>query len=201
MKKNLIPIAIVLFSAALLIVAFSANEPKPQFALQAEQVLTDLGEFEHVTNSQVPGMIEDTNAYTFVDLRSPYDFDVKHIEGAVNIPTAFLLDEENLNALDDFQRAGQTVVLYGQTERESIGPWTLLYSLGYENTKILMGGFACLEELDANCPTTMAQYDYAKIASQGGIKEVEVIKKKPVPKKKKTIPVQKKVKVEEEGGC
>jgi rhodanese-related sulfurtransferase len=200
-KKNALPIVILIIGVSLLLLAVSKNKPASSFEITAQEMLTKLDGFEHVTGSQAREMQNDTDQYVFVDLRSPYDFEVKHIAHAINIPTAFVLDKENMDLFKEYLSADKTVVLYSQTERESISPWMLLYELGFTNTKVLMGGFDCFVEETEDCPTTMSRYDYAKIAAQGGIKEVEVIKKKPVAKKKKAIPVQKKVKVEDEGGC
>ena len=201
MKKNIVPIVILTLGIVILIFALSKNNSKSPFTVTNQEMLAAFEGFEHVLNSDALEMQNDTENYVFVDLRSPYDFEVAHVANAINIPTAFLLEKENMTLLKEQFAAEKTIVLYSQTERESISPWILLYQLGFTNTKVLMGGFECFVDQEANCPTTYPQYDFAKIASQGGIKEVEVIKEKPVAKKKKIIPVQKKVKVEEEGGC
>jgi rhodanese-related sulfurtransferase len=201
MKKNIIPIVILILGLAILFFALVGNKSKSPFTVNNQEMLATFDGYEHVLNYEALEMQNDTDAYVFLDLRSPYDFEVAHVANAINIPTAFLLEPENMNKLKALFKAEKTVVLYGQTERESISPWILLYQMGFTNTKVLMGGFDCFKDQDATCPTTYANYDFAKIASQGGIKEVEVIKEKPIAKKKKAIPVQKKVKVEEEGGC
>ena len=64
-----------------------------------------------------------------------------------------------------------------------------------------MGGFDCYASQNGDCPTEFAKYDYAKISKQGGIKEVEVVKKAAPVAKKKEIPIVKKEKQEAEGGC
>ena len=202
-KKNIVPLAILILGVVFFIMAMlKNNEPSP-FKITPEEMLVKLDNVEHVTNSDALEMQKDTDKYIFVDLRSPYDFEVSHIENALNIPTAFLLDNENVKALNDFLESEKTVVLYGKTEREAISPWYLLYQMGLSNTKILYGGFECFTEKKADCPNSYPKYDYAKISKQGGLKEVEVIKEKPkAPAKKKAeIRVQKKVKAQDEGGC
>ena len=199
-KTQRIFIAVLIIGLLLLAGIMVKKAPKAPFKMTAQEMLVNLDGFEHVTKSQALSLKDKTEEYVFVDLRSPYDFEVKHIHNAINIPTAFLLDQENMDAFKDYMESGKTVVLYGQTERESLSPWMLLYELGFTNTKVLLGGFSCFIQEKADCPTTMSRYDYAKIASSGGEKQVEIIKKKPA-KKKKAIPVKKKVKVEEEGGC
>ena len=200
-KKNIISIAILLLGITLLFVGTLKKNPDASFTITAQEMLLNVDDFEHVTNSQALKMQSDTNEYVFVDLRSPYDFEVKHIDNAINIPTAFLLDEENMSVFNEYLESGKTIVLYGQTERESISPWFLLYEIGITNTKVLLGGFDCFIETKDDCANETAKYDYLKISKQGGLKEVEVIKKIAPVKKKKAIPVQKKVKMEDEGGC
>ena len=103
------------------------------------------------------------NNYVFIDLRSPYDFEVKHIANAVNIPTAFILDDENIATFKSYLNDHKTVVLYGQAERESISPWILLTEIGFTNTKVLLGGFECYNGNKPKCMGGSAQYNFAKI--------------------------------------
>lgn len=200
-KKNILPLAIMILGIFILVFALAKDQDKSPFTVSTDEMLATFEGFEHVLNFEASELQNDTDAYVFVDLRSPYDFEIAHVDNAINIPTAFLLEDASIDVLESFVDEEKTVVLYAQTERESISPWIMLYQLGFTNTKVLMGGFDCFVDQDADCPTTYAQFNFAKIASQGGMKEVEVIKKKSVPKKKKEIPVQPKVKVEDEGGC
>jgi len=202
-KKNIIPIIILLLGITILLVALLKKEPRSRFTITPQEMLSNLENVEHVTNMDAPELQQDTDNFIFVDLRSPYEFEVKHIENSINIPTAFLLDVENITVFEESLKMNKTVVLYGQIERDAVSPWFLLHQMGMTNTKILYGGFECLTENKAACPTGYPRYNYAKISTQGGIKEVEVIKEKPKAplQKKKEIPIVKKVKQEAEGGC
>lgn len=202
-KKNILSILILIVGVALLFLNGMKEDTSASFKITGQELLAYLEDAEYVTNSQALQLQKETDAYVFIDLRSPVDYQLDHIENAINIPTATLLDEENMSLYKGYMEAGRTMVLYGQWERESLSPWFLLYQLGMTNTKVLLGGFECYKNPEGNCYSESIRYDYAKIASQGGIKEVEVIKKKPKPqvKKKKEIPVEKKVKMEAEGGC
>ena len=103
------------------------------------------------------------------------------------------------------------MVLYGQTERGSIGAWYILRQLGMTNCMVLQGGFDCFNEPDKACSSERPEFDFAEIASSGGIKEVEIRKEvaayekiapvESTPEEKKEIKVEKKVKMEAEGGC
>ena len=158
---------------------------------------------EHVTIAHALKMIEEDDDCIFIDLRSPYDFHAKHIKNAIPMSIANLLDKENLNLFKEYNKSGKTMVLYGKTERDAIAPCILLYQLGFTNVKVLSGGFDCFTDENSYCPNGVAKYNYAEIAEQGGVKEVKVVIEKPkeLPKAKKVIPIEEKVKVEQEGGC
>ena len=201
LKTQRISIAVLIIVLLLLVGLMVRKAPKTPFIMDATEMLAKMPEFEHVTVAMAKDMNADTNNYIFVDLRSPYDFEVKHIDNAINVPTAFILDEENKTTFNHYLQNNTTVVLYGQSERESVSPWILLTEVGYSNIKVLLGGFDCYNGDISKCNPESSQYDYAKISTSGGIKESNTaapVKKK---KKKKVIPVKKKVKREAEGGC
>ena len=216
LKTQRISIAVLVVALLLLIGLMVKKAPKNPFTMTAQEMLKNMPDQEHVTSATAHKLQADTNNYVFVDLRSPYDFEVKHIDNAINIPTAFLLDKENKALFSQYLKTNKTVVLYGQAERESISPWMLLTEIGYTNTKILLGGFACFSGNKTNCSLGYAKYDYDKISKSGAEKAKAASEKSaaektakekaakvpaPVKKKKKTIPVKKKVKREAEGGC
>lgn len=202
LKTQRISIAVLFFGMLLLIGLMVRKAPKAPFTMTATEMLANMPNYEHVTLGQAHKMQADTNTYIFVDLRSPYDFEVKHVENAINIPTAFLLDEEHRATFNHYLNRDKIVVLYGQTERESISPWILLTEIGYTNTKVLLGGFECYDGNKTVCIAEMAKYDYAKISTSGGLQQTDTNAiAAPVKKKKKAIPVKKKKKREAEGGC
>ena len=201
LKTQRISIAVLFFGMLLLIGVMAKKVPKAPFTMTATEMLAELPNYEHVTVAQAHKMQTDTNTYIFVDLRSPYDFEVSHVENAINIPVGFILDEEHRLAFKRYLKDDKTVVLYGQTERESISPWMLLTEIGFTNTKVLLGGFECYDGNVTMCSAETAKYDYAKISTSGGIQQNDSNAVAAPVKKKKAIPVKKKVKREAEGGC
>lgn len=201
LKTQRISIAVLIVGLLLLIGLMVKQAPKSPFTMEATEMLANMPDFEHVTGVMAKNMNKDTSNYIFVDLRSPYDFEVKHIDNAINIPTAFILDDEHKSTFNHYLKNNITVILYGQTERESIGPWVLLTEIGYGNIKILLGGFECYTSHAKKCNPESAQYNYAKISTSGGIQPETPKVAEPVKKKKKVIPVKKKKKREAEGGC
>jgi rhodanese-related sulfurtransferase len=142
--------------------------------------------------------------YTIIDLRTPSLFELGHIEHAINIPFSNLLDPENLDLLKD----GSVMhIFYGVKHSEANGARMLLTSYGYQNIKILEGGYKNFHESlaeGAHFDQEAALYDYASILqfeTDQLAKQAEV--QKPVPKPRKKIIPKKKIAspVEEEERC
>jgi rhodanese-related sulfurtransferase len=208
LKTQRISIAVLVIALVLLIGLMAKTSPKSPFIMTATEMLTLIPTVKHTTVDMAKKVNGDTNNYTFIDLRSPYDFEVSHIPNAKNIPTAFLLDDENKELLQQYLDENRKVILYGSSQRQAMSPWLLLTEIGFSNITVLESGFDCYQGNSASCYTESAKFDYAKIANLGEIKRAaaakEAAKPKPKPKpvkKKKVVPVKKKVKREAEGGC
>lgn len=80
----------------------------------------------------------DPDKLTFIDVRTPQEFAVMHINGAINIPYD-QLDQH----LDQIPRDG-LVVVYCHSGRRAEGATTVLHILGYDNTVNLSGGIKAL---------------------------------------------------------
>ena len=134
-----------------------------------------------------------------IDLRTPDKYVVGHLEQAVNIPLFDLLQSENLALFGD---TSKTFVLYADDEVNGCGPWMLLRQLGYDNVKVMLGGYdfyvsgkAMPKEVEGKCYDEHPRYDYASFFK--GNKSVTQPKKAPpkvvVPRRKKKVTVS--------GGC
>ncbi|SEH05433.1 rhodanese-like domain-containing protein [Candidatus Venteria ishoeyi] len=141
--------------------------------------------------------------YRFIDLRNPHDYINGHIEGAVNIPLQNLLSEEYASLLED---ESITNILYAYSQSQACGPWMLLKQLGYNNNRIMLGGYNFIKNnvmdnftlRSNNYQDELAKYDYAKVVKEtsGGL---NVGSKS---KAKKALPVaRKKKKKAAAGGC
>lgn len=88
------------------------------------------------------GIIEMEEAgYVLIDLRNPYEYLKGHIRDAINIPTNSLLDKENLKLFKQYAADSISVIIYGQSQLEANGPWMILKQMGYQNIKVLLGGY------------------------------------------------------------
>jgi rhodanese-related sulfurtransferase len=198
-RTQRITIAVLVIIGLLAIGYMVRKVPDMPYKLTADEMLKELITAGQVSPSQARDLMNDSLQTVFIDIRSPYDYEVKHIEGAINIPTAFLLDKENRKYFKNQKSLGKTVILYGQTELEATSPWILLREMGYSNMKLLLGGYVCVNDTGDSFVAETPKYDFAKIANGEG--DEQTVKNESIPKPKKTIPVRKKVKKEAEGGC
>ena len=93
------------------------------------------------TRSQYLGIskakdLTQNDTVTFIDIRTPKEFDGYHIENAQNIPFDRLLDDEHI----EFLKNDQMKVLYGSTSVGSNAAWMILTQYGYDNLYVLDGG-------------------------------------------------------------
>jgi rhodanese-related sulfurtransferase len=201
-RTQRITIAVLVIIGLLAIGYMVRKVPDMPYKLTADEMLKELITAGQVSPSQARDLMSDSSQTVFIDIRSPYDYEVKHIEGAFNIPTAYLLDDENKDFFEQLKKQDKNVILYGETELEATSPWILLREMGYDNVKLLLGGYECINDTGDMFVVETPKYDFAKIANGEGEKtNTKEEKPKPKPKPKKTIPVRKKKKQEAEGGC
>ena len=134
---------VVIFVLVIVIGLLTINKPdlKYQRTLDETMAYLMLNEDE-IYPEDLVGIIEmEEPGYVIVDLRSPYEFIKGHIISAVNIPTNSLLDKENLKEFKRHASDSIIVILYGQTQLEANGPWMILKQMGFDNFKVLLGGY------------------------------------------------------------
>ena len=100
-----------------------------------------------------------------------------------------------------------TVVLYGQDQLEANGPWMILRQMGYENVKVLMGGyhyfttgpldFYDMPEIPKYLVEEPAYDFYGVMETLGSRQPDEIISDQP----EVVIPTRKKKESVVEGGC
>lgn len=213
-KLNSIESAIFLLTITLLLGMQSCNNSHSHsFSYQLDPGVfsSEILLIEQVTPDEAMEWMFDSSLAVFIDIRSNIEYDMGHLENAINIPQAELLDGENKTLFDNWLNDSLKVVLYGKDELQANSPWMLLYQSGYSNMRVLMGGYSYIDRLYLDQleegETYMVedpQFDFAAI-----IKDVQAEKDKPKeiappPKKvvkKQEVVVQKKEKKPAEGGC
>ena len=187
----------------LIIALISYKKPLYHYQLSPQEMNDELALIYQVTPDEAMELMYDSST-VFVDTRSIYDYEVDHLENAINIPVANLLDRNNKKMFDKWQQDSIQVVLYGNDELQADAPWMLLYQLGYTNTRTLMGGMSYFDKLYndklANNETYNVEspaYNYADIIKAGSNNNSVSTGQQPA----KKVTVRKRKKKEAEGGC
>jgi rhodanese-related sulfurtransferase len=207
-KTKRISIATTLFILVVLIGVLSFKRPKNLYIFNTVETLEKIGS-ENLFVS-----LDEINKpdYVLVDVRKHHDYNRGHLENAININSAAILDDENIGIFKELQNTNKTIVLYGKNPEQAIAPHMILYQLGYTNIKVL----PIENSYDHNklITKTVEVEKYANdikgfIAESvkktaEAAKAAEVIEKPKVvvkPQPKKVITIEKKRKAPVEGGC
>jgi rhodanese-related sulfurtransferase len=194
-------LASVVFVIIILIGFITLRKPDLKFKMTVEQAAALL------QNPELEILPAEVNAkaasFVIVDLRTPNEFLKGSIPGSVNIPEPSLFDTQNIEQLDLWDNQASTIVLVGRDQSQAAGPWMLLRQMGYENLKILTGGWNQYIAWQQNPSSGVARigqprHDFTKImesAKPGNISKTESEKKEVV------VPTRKAKKAKAEGGC
>src|SRR5690349_18592525 len=77
-----------------------------------------------------------------IDVREPHEWDEAHLEGAIHVPQAELLDRISELAPDHSEQ----IVLYCRTDNRSARAADALRDIGYENVSVMRGGIVAWQE-------------------------------------------------------
>ncbi len=205
-KKTLV--ALALFAVIIVIGLVTLSKPRLSYVLTPQQTIDlvtyDEGfvfpyELEDILNKTIDTVI-------VVDIRNTFQFGRGHIPGAENISAVELLSKENIKRLKQLQDANQAILIYANNLTEANGPYMVLRQIGFNNVKVLMGGYDYYKEWhdmladsygDDSYFMGAADYDYAEVAANTNIStDNDNSASKPAV----TVERKKKAKVAE-GGC
>ena len=173
-KKTLV--TLVAFALLLIVGFFTMHKPLLNYSLDMKQsleMLKDSNDYFYPaqlvgTNGQMD------NNIVLIDLRNNFDFGQGHIPGAENISAYDLTLEENIKRLQDFKNKNITVVFYGDGQLQANGPWMLFRQLGFNNIKVLLGGYDYYKKMNSGQINSSnyksylkgaPKYDYAQIVN------------------------------------
>ena len=174
---NYLPVGAVLFFLIIAIAFIMMPTPKKKFTLSQEETVELITKkIQVIRPEQIKSIIDSGNqTYQFIDLRTPKEFNLHHLPGAINISIHELLNpafESTLNPTDKIN------ILYGATVEDACPDWLILKQLDYQNNSIMLGGYSLVKSniIDRYAPddvwfkNEVAQYDYAEIvkATAGG---------------------------------
>ncbi len=148
---------------------------------------------------------KETKDVVLFDIRDHFVYGQGHIPGAENLSAQDLAREESIERLEELKDKNITVVLYGENQLQANGPVMLFRQVGFDNVKVLIGGYQYYTEhkddllVTQNDPALqeeIARYNYAEMAApKDGSALNTATQKKPVEvtRRKKTAAVA--------GGC
>lgn len=200
-------ITVIIFIAVIVVGLLTIRSPKLKYVLTPDQTVELVTLEEQV---MYPYELEDIfsgaiDTVILIDIRDKFEFGRGHIQGAENISAITLLNQDNMKRLEQLKDDNMTVVIYGNTQLEANGPWMVFRQLGFDNVKILLGGYDFYKDWSEMLGDTYYEdsymlgaprFDYAEVAESVNVSAPDQNEnKKPVKvtRKKKTNVA--------EGGC
>lgn len=136
-------IAVSAFVILIVIGFITTRKPLLSYQKNMSETITELlesdayfypWELEQIINNE-------TDTIILFDIRNRFLFGQGHIPGAENLSANDLSKKENIDRLEKLKEMGYTVVLYGDNELQANGPWMLFRQVGFDNVKLLLGGY------------------------------------------------------------
>jgi len=189
-KSNKLWLSLLGLAVVIVFLGFLFRPKTIDFKVSTDEAVKLMSEPQmSVSNSDLAGK-------QLIDIRPADLFAQGHPENAISIPVRNLLDEESLELFDRLKDNGQTAVLYGSDELQTTAPWLLLQQLGYQNIKIMKGGYTPNNEFKEPVlsSTEAMTLDTAAMKTKP-VKTLETEKKKP----QAVVPVRKEA--SSGGGC
>ena len=194
---------LLIVAIAILMVSCGVDNSK-QYVISPEQTLDIvLSKADVVTPEKLADIVlQDSSKYQLIDLRTPHDFLINHVEGAINIPAKDILDAEHFDVINQDKVIN---ILYGSSAEQVFTFYLLLKQLNFKNIKISLANYDFIKNSiiesygirTANYYNEKAKYDYAKVVSE--IAGAGAAPTSSAPKTKKKIVKRKKKEVS--GGC
>lgn len=149
--------AVIAIVIVLIIGIVTIRRPDIKYTLTPAESLALLNEPGLVvTPDQAASLLKDSAGKTiFIDVRNSIAFERGHVKNALNIPVRELFSKSSKTALRDIEKAGQTAVLYGETQQQANGPWLMLRQTGFKNVLLFTGSFAQLDITNSDSLTRL----------------------------------------------
>ncbi len=167
--------------------------PKPllTYKMDMKQSISELNDKDALfTPEQLESFLSGKLKHVILfDIRDHFIFGQGHIPGAENMSANDLTQEENIERLEELKNQNYTVVLYGEDQLQANGPWMLFRQVGFDNIKVLQGGYSYYKEHKESLTEGSGKayqmetprYDYAEMAAPNDGSGINSnINKKPV---------------------
>ena len=177
-KKTIITLSI--FVIVIIVGLLTITNPRLKYKLTPEETveLVTWGDgfvFPYELEDVLVGAVD---TVVLIDIRNTFDYSRGHIPGSENISAVELLNEDNIKRLKKLKKEGICVLIYGETQLHANGPWMVYRQLGFDNVKVLMGGYSYYTIWKDNLADSyaddgyllgMAKFDYADIAANANL--------------------------------
>ncbi len=199
-RTDRLTIAVVLLGAIILLGLITYKRPTRSYQITVEQMLEAVAKDSHMILPDRLPLIVENEKYKIIDCRNSLAYTQGHIETAIHIPKHDLLNPKSLSLFDDHSI---TFILYGNSTSGANSLWMLLKQLGYENIKVLAGGFT--KESNNIIHPNVTKYDYNKLMHEATTRNRITFGDNATESKKKTtkkiLPKKKAKKHHTDGGC
>ena len=195
-KKTVITLSI--FFIVILIGFVTLKKPWLTYKQNPEQTLSMISEQGNCLYPyELAGFVAGTDDnIVLIDIRDKFTFSKGHIPGAINISAYDLTQKEEIKHLTELKESNISVVLYGDNQLQANGPWMLFRQIGFDNVKVLAGGYDYYKIHKNNLADTKtddsyykgtADFDFAKVAGSttSGSTTMNTDAKKPVKVRRK----------------
>ncbi len=200
-------IALSVFVLVIIIGFLTMSKPLLTYKLDIKQSVAELDKADGVfypwqLDSFLTNKIQKVVLF---DIRDNFVFGQGHIPGAENMSANDLSLEDNIERLEDLKEKNYTVVLYGEDQLQANGPWMLFRQVGFNNIKVLVGGYQYYIENKDNLSASITDDQYQREIPRFDYAEMAVPKDGSSlnsTQDKKTVPVQRRQKSKvAAGGC
>jgi len=208
-KTNRLTITVIIIVLVIITGLVTFRRPDVKYKLSPAESLALLNDPALViTPDQAAGLLKDSAGKTvFIDVRNSIAFDRGHIKNAVNIPVRELFAKKSKTIFHDIEKAGQTAVLFGESQQQANGPWLMLRQTGVKNVLLFTGSYEQLDIANSDSLTRMLpQLSETPLIDTAALKAISapaaVAKDASQPakaEKKKVAPVKKEA--SSGGGC
>lgn len=169
-------IALSVFVAILLVGFITMRRPLLSYQLDMTQSVAETRSSDCCFYPwQLPPVLEKgSSGVVLFDIRNNFVFGQGHIPGAENLSAQNLAREESIERLEELKKMGTTVVLYGDDQLQANGPVMLFRQVGFDNVKVLVGGYSYYKQHQADLLATkndstlqreVARYNFVELAA------------------------------------
>lgn len=156
-KTNRLTITVIIIVLVIITGLITFRRPDVKYKLSPTESLSLLNDPASViTPVQVAVLLKDSaGKMVFIDVRNSIAFERGHIKNAFNIPVRELFAKKSKATFRDIEKAGQTAILYGETQQQANGPWLMLRQTGYKNVLLFTGNYAQLDIANSDSLTRL----------------------------------------------